>query len=453
MVPDRSEVTRQQRLDIGEPGGLPWPASDGGFELDRPHRTRRHAAVGRPQCSHFAAVALEAEGGNDGRNVLVEALGQFVDGELLARRKEGNADGGNDLARGECGLAVAGDEGLHREHAVAGARRQSHAGIERDQARNTVPDRRGRGEIAGDRSEVANLARSDSTHQSTEGRKPLIEMRQDFAVGDRTADLDRVGAGRDVTQLLDCFESDHRRQRLAILAHAQPQIGAARKQDGLRVLLHRREQRIERARREKGLRAAMIVGTWRHARQRFGQRGRLGDEAICGPLRDAPAGLHDRAIAGATAEIAGKRFMHGGAFGRLTAMMEGEHRHHETRRAEAALGGVGIDHRLLHRMERAVRCSQAFDREDGSIVDLRQHHQAGIHRLKPQRSVDLAAKDDRAGAAIAFGASFLRSGETCAGPQPVQHRHARRSAVLAAWLAVQQKLHRCHGRRLPCVAL
>ena len=60
----------------------------------------------------------------------------------------------------------------------------------------------------------------------------LIEMRQDFAVGDRTADLDRVGAGRDVTQLLDRLESDHRRQRLAILAHAQPKIGAARKQDG-----------------------------------------------------------------------------------------------------------------------------------------------------------------------------------------------------------------------------
>ena len=256
-----------------------------------------------------------------------------------------------------------------------------HAGIEREQARNAVSDRRGRGEIAGDRSEIADLARPDAPHQGTEGRKVPIEMRQDFAVGDRAAELDRVGAGRDVTQLLDRFECDHRRQRLAILAHAQPRSVPPASRMALRVLLHRREQRIERARHEKGLRAATIVGTWRHAGQRFGQHGRLGDEAIGGPLRDAPAGLHDRAVAGATAEIAGERFMHGRAVGRLAAMVEGEHRHHETRRAEAALGGVGIDHRLLHRMERAVRCRQTFDREDGAIVDLRQHHQAGIHRL------------------------------------------------------------------------
>jgi hypothetical protein len=93
MVPDRGEVARQQRLDIGEPGGLPWPASDGGFEGDRPHRARRHAAIGRPQLSHLAAIAFEAEGGDDGRNVLVEAFGQLVDGELLAWLKERNADG------------------------------------------------------------------------------------------------------------------------------------------------------------------------------------------------------------------------------------------------------------------------------------------------------------------------------------------------------------------------
>jgi hypothetical protein len=65
----------------------------------------------------------------------------------------------------------------------------------------------------------------------------------------------------------------------------------------------------------------------------------------------------------------------------LAAMMEGEHRHHETRRAESALGGIGVDHRLLHGMERAVGSRQALDREDGTVVDLRQHHQAGIHGL------------------------------------------------------------------------
>ena len=273
-----------------------------------------------------------------------------------------------------------------------------------------------------------------------------IEMRQDFAVGDRAAELDRVGAGRDVTQLPDGFECDHHRQRLAILAHAQPEIGAAAKQDCARVLLHRREQRLERAWHQKGLGAATIVGAWRHAGQLFGQHRGLGDEAIGGPLREAAAGLHDRAVAGATAEIAGEGFVHGRAVRRLAAMVEGKHRHHETGRAEAALGRVGIDHRLLHRMERAVRCGQTFDREDGAIVDLRKHHEAGIHRPKLQRSVNLAAKHDGAGTAVALGAPFLRSGETRAGAKPVQHCHARRRVVRAAGLAVQQELHRCHGR-------
>ena len=54
--------------------------------------------------------------------------------------------------------------------------------------------------------------------------------------------------------------------------------------------------------------------------------------------------------------------------------MEGKHRHDETRRAEAALGGVGVDHRLLHGMQRAVGCRQTLDGQDrtpsicGSII-------------------------------------------------------------------------------------
>ena len=115
--------------------------------------------------------------------------------------------------------------------------------------------------------------------------------------------------------------------------------------------------------------------------------------------------------------------------GRLAAVMKREHRHHEAGRAEAALGGMGIDQHLLHGMKRAVRCRQAFNREERAIVDLRQHHQAGIHRLVSHGTIALPAKDDGAGAAIALGTAFLGAGEMRAGTQPIKHRHESCSAA------------------------
>ena len=143
-------------------------------------------------------------------------------------------------------------------------------------------------------------------------------------------------------------------------------------------LRHRREQRFERARAEKDLCAVAVIRAWRQGRERGGGRSGLGHEAIGWPVRHAPARLHDRAVAGAAAEIAGERLMNEGVVRAFAAVVESEHRHHETRRAEAALGRIGVDHRLLHRMERAVRRRQTLDRQHGAIVDLRQHHQAGI---------------------------------------------------------------------------
>ena len=208
------------------------------------------------------------------------------------------------------GRAVAGDEGFHRQHALAAARRQRHRGVERDQAGNGVSDR-GRGrEIAGDGSEIADLPRADAADERAEGRKVAIEMRQGLGVGDRAADLQRAGVRRDPTQLLDRRERDHGRQRLAILADAQPEIGAACEQDCIGRLRHRREQRVERTRHEKGLRAVAIVRARRQCGERSGQRGRLGGEAIGRSSRDAPARLHDRAVTGAAAEVAGERVMH-----------------------------------------------------------------------------------------------------------------------------------------------
>jgi hypothetical protein len=84
-------------------------------------------------------------------------------------------------------------------------------------------------------------------------------MGQSIGVGDRAADLDRVGRRRDPPQLVNGVERDHARKRLAILADAQPEIGAAREQDRVRGLRHRGKERSERARCEKRLFAVTVV--------------------------------------------------------------------------------------------------------------------------------------------------------------------------------------------------
>src|SRR5688500_1605181 len=65
-----------------------------------------------------------------------------------------------------------------------------------------------------------------------------------------------------------------------------------------------------------------------------------------------PRGVDDRTIAGAAAEVAGKRVVDRFVVERVVPrMVEAEERHDEARRAEAALARVGLDHRLLHRVE------------------------------------------------------------------------------------------------------
>ena len=62
----------------------------------------------------------------------------------------------------------------------------------------------------------------------------------------------------------------------------------------------------------------------------------------------------DRAITGASAEIARKLVAKPRVRHRLAGMVGGEQAHHDPRRAEAALRGVSVDHRLLQRMQFAA---------------------------------------------------------------------------------------------------
>ena len=57
-------------------------------------------------------------------------------------------------------------------------------------------------------------------------------------------------------------------------------------------------------------------------------------------------------------------------------------RHHEPRRAEAALGAVFVDHRPLHRMQRFPSRARASTGEQRPPVQRRGEQDAGVHRLE-----------------------------------------------------------------------
>src|SRR5262249_16417872 len=105
--------------------------------------------------------------------------------------------------------------------------------------------------------------RADAAYEGTERREMPIEVGQGGGIGRGAADLDRAAVRLDPLQLLDALDRDHGRQRLTILADAQPEIGAAGKQDCIGELRGRRKQRIKRARPEINLGAVTILRAWR----------------------------------------------------------------------------------------------------------------------------------------------------------------------------------------------
>ena len=119
-------------------------------------------------------------------------------------------------------------------------------------------------------------------------------------------------------------------------------------------------------------------------------------------LEDALAGIEDRAVAGAAAEVArqvvGELLARGPRAGIQVPLVGRPQRHHEARRAEAALGAVALDQRLLHRVELrhrvlvvplrvdrlAALALEIFHREQRLAVQRGQELDAGVDRLQLQ---------------------------------------------------------------------
>ena len=110
-------------------------------------------------------------------------------------------------------------------------------------------------------------------------------------------------------------------------------------------------------------------------------------------------GIGDGTIAGAAAEIALERMRQIGLM-RLIHRGDG---HDHAGGAEAALEGLGIHERLLHRMQRAVGLGEAFDGGDRLVLGAECRDEAGMNRL--------ALDPDGAGAAVAGIATLFHAKE------------------------------------------
>ena len=101
-------------------------------------------------------------------------------------------------------------------------------------------------------------------------------------------------------------------------------------------------------------------------------------------------------------------------------MVGGEQAHHDPRRAEPALRGVVIDHRLLDRMKLAAE-GKIFDRDELRAIELAQKQNAGIERLVAKSAAFRPRQHDSARPAVALGATFLRPLRPSFLTQPVEN--------------------------------
>ena len=107
-----------------------------------------------------------------------------------------------------------------------------------------------------------------------------------------------------------------------------------------------------------------------------------------------------------------------------------------------------IDHRLLHRMQRAVRAAQMLDGDDMAAVERAEEADAGIDAFIDQLAAGQPADQHRAGAAIALGAAFLGAAQRAAQPQIVEQRLVRRDRRQRDVLAVEDEADFVADRRL-----
>ena len=100
---------------------------------------------------------------------------------------------------------------------------------------------------------------------------------------------------------------------------------------------------------------------------------------------------------------------------------------------------MAVDHRLLDRVQAAVRTLQILDGEQLAAVEGAHELDAGIDRAVVEPIGVGLGHDHGAGAAVALVAPFLGAGAAPAQPEPVEHRLGRVDPVELDQLVAEEE--------------
>ena len=317
---------------------------------------------------------------------------------------------------------------------------------ERDQQGRHFPDGRTIGDIAADGAGIADLPAADPFDVIDQSGHGLFDEGREFRIGDARTDTDVLAA--DINPFHQMADEDGGRDGAQEFRHPEPDIGRPGNDRGLGMVQKRLRQRVHIRRQDRAATVARGIRTRRDRRQLRSHRlafqcqriHRLPARLCCGARR-----FHDGLIAGAAAEIAlqsGLDLQHRGVGPFHPQPIQ---RHDETRRAEAALAAVMIDHGLLDRVQLALP-GQMFDGHDMTTVTGGEEADAGIHRLIAQDAPMQPPGQHRAGPAVTLGAAFLGAGQVARQAQEIQQRVVGRNLGQADFGIVQKKADRAgHG--------
>ena len=346
--------------------------------------------------------------------------------------RQRHADRREILALPERRLAVARIEGVERKIAGAPALAQDERRPQRDQPGHGVADRRAIGDVAANGAGVADLHRADAADQLAEIRVVAGQCLGRVRIGGRRADLEMSVRLADEIHLPDAANMDDGIEVLVMLGNPEADVGAAGKDRRVRMGLYQIGERILGHRREVAA-ARALQGQRVRARNGLELLRRLpfppGEPVGAAAAKGRHCRVDDRPVAGAAAEVSCDHVVDPGAIRPRLAAVHREQRHDESRGAEPALRAVMVDHRLLHRMQRAVRLAEILDRNELFSVQRRDEQDAGVDRTVAQPVPVQLAQHDRARAAIAFRATLLGAGLAGLRAQPVEDGHVGIDAI------------------------
>ncbi len=161
-VVDRSEAGKMRRRDDCGNTGARWPPAQRLLDLRQPLGNRRTGADRHPDVADDAvAVDDDVHRHHGNGNDEIAPRSQLAECRAAANRSW-HRDCGDDFPGTQRRLPIAGDEARQRQAArPARSRLQFNFGIERQQRRHAIGGGRRIAEVAGDRSGILDLQRTD----------------------------------------------------------------------------------------------------------------------------------------------------------------------------------------------------------------------------------------------------------------------------------------------------